>query len=64
MADANYRVPTMIKMVFIRRISANLTNNFFKLDFWVMDGNKALRLFGELQGFLFGGVLLLFVKGD
>ena len=28
-----------------------------------MDGNKALRLFGELQGFLFGGVLLLFVKG-
>ena len=56
MADANYRVPTMIKMVFIRQIIANLNYNFFKLDFFGGDENKALRLFGELQGFFFGGI--------
>ena len=63
MADANYRVPTMIKMVFIRQIIANLNYNFFKLDFfWGGDEKKALRL--KLQGFfLFGGVLLLFGEG-
>lgn len=31
--------------------------------FWWGNENKALRLFGELQGFLFEGVLLLFGKG-
>ena len=65
MTDANYRVPTMIKMVFIRRISANLTYNFFKLDFfWWGDENKALRLLGSCRAcFYFGGGLLLFGEG-
>lgn len=63
MADANYRVPTMIKMVFIRQIIANLNYNFFKLDFF-WGGMKIKPCdFGELQGFLFGGVLLLFGEG-
>ncbi len=64
MADANYRVPTMIKMVFIRQIIANLNYNFFKLDFFGGDEKKSPATFGELQGFIyFGGVLLLFGEG-
>ena len=65
MADANYRVPTMIKMVFIRQIIANLNYNFFKLDFFFGgDEKKSPATFGELQGFIyFGGVLLLFGEG-
>lgn len=51
MADANYRVPTMIKMVFIRQIIANLNYNFFKLDFFLGgDEKKSPTTFGELQG--------------
>ena len=56
MADANYRVPTMIKMVFIRQIIANLNYNFFKLDFFgVGDENKALRLLGVAGLVIFMG---------
>ena len=54
MTDANYRVPTMIKMVFIRRISANLTYNFFKLDFWVGVKIKPCDFWGVAGLFILG----------
>ena len=54
--DANYRVPTLIKMVYIRQIIANLNYNFFKLDFFgVGDENKALRLLGVAGLVIFMG---------
>lgn len=57
---SNYRVPTMIKMVFIRRISANLTYNFFKLDFWVGVKIKPCDFWGVAGLVFIWGCLLLF----
>ena len=63
MADANYRVPTMIKMVFIRQIIANLNYNFFKLDFFLGGGEKKPCDVWGGAGLFIWGYLLLFGGG-
>lgn len=63
MADANYRVPTMIKMVFIRQIIANLNYNFFKLDFWVGVKIKPCDFWGVAGLYLFWGCFVVVREG-
>ena len=63
MADANYRVPTMIKMVFIRQIIANLNYNFFKLDFFWWGMKIKPCDFWGVAGLFIWGYLLLFGEG-
>ena len=63
MADANYRVPTMIKMVFIRQIIANLNYNFFKLDFFWGGMKKKPCDFLGVAGLVFIWGCFIVVRG-